>query len=34
MGSHNRYKGRICAEKGEGVFIVKGGVRGGVQVHI
>jgi len=29
MGSCNRYEGRVCAEKGEDVPIVKGGkVRG------
>ena len=29
VGSYNRYKGEICAEKGEGVSIVKGRMGGG-----
>ena len=33
MRSCNRGEGRICAEKGKGVPIVKRGKRRGVQVH-
>ena len=33
LGLYNRYKGRICAEKGEGVSIVERRKGGSVQVH-
>ena len=33
MGSCNRCEGRVCAEEGKGVPIVKEGKRGGKRIH-
>ena len=33
LGSCNRYKGRICAEEGESISIVKRREREGARVH-
>jgi len=33
LGPCNRVERRLCAEKREGVLIVKGGERGGASIH-
>jgi len=33
VGSCDRVKGEVCAKKGKGLSVVKGGKRGGKRVH-